>query len=347
MRIGSLFSGAGGLDMAVEAVFGATTAWHCEVDPAASKVLAHRWPSVPNLGDITKVDWNTVEPVDILCGGWPCQPWSIAGQKKGVEDERALWPEVARAVRALRPRMVVLENVPTITVLGELARAVGDLAALGYDAQWTCLRACDVGAPHRRERIFIVAHSSESRREGPRLTGHHAAQFSRFGGDSFSAPDSTGNGRGEGRAEGRAESARLVGRPHVALGGATDGLTLLSTPQARDSKGVPREDYNAACLPRDIVGCEVSFGKYEGGVRRWESLTRPSPTPTVPGAAGLKRPRLNPAFSEWMMGWPAGWVTDIDGLKRSDQLRIIGNGVVPQQAIVALRWLLNVSELVA
>lgn len=114
LRIGSLFSGAGGLDMAVEAVFGATTAWHCELDPAASKVLASHWPGVPNLGDITAIDWGSVavhgvgwdfQPIDILCGGWPCQPFSVAGKRKGINDDRALWPYVADAIRALRPRL--------------------------------------------------------------------------------------------------------------------------------------------------------------------------------------------------------------------------------------------------
>jgi DNA (cytosine-5)-methyltransferase 1 len=122
MRIGSLFSGAGMLDCAVEQVFDATTAWHCELDPAASKVLAHRWPGVPNLGDITAIDWERdfawkkrgevpSAAVDVLCGGYPCQPFSAAGRRKGTNDERHLWPYFAEAIRCLRPRFVVLENV--------------------------------------------------------------------------------------------------------------------------------------------------------------------------------------------------------------------------------------------
>lgn len=158
-----------GLDLAVERVFGGETVWHCELDPAASKVLAHRWPRVPNLGDITKVDWATVEPVDILCGGWPCQPFSLAGKRKGAEDERALWPYVAGAVRVVRPRIICLENVSA--VLGpEFQRVANDLAEIGYDIAWTCLRASDVGAPHRRERVFIVAYAgSEGCQRAPQL----------------------------------------------------------------------------------------------------------------------------------------------------------------------------------
>lgn len=167
MKLGSLFfSGAGGLDLAVEQVFDARTVWHCELDTAASKVLAHRWPGVPNHRDITATDWTSVEPVDIICGGWPCQPFSTAGKRKGADDERALWPYVARAVRVVRPRIVVLENVSA--VLGpEFSRVANDLATLGYVGSWVCLRASDVGAPHRRERLFIVAHAECRRQQRP------------------------------------------------------------------------------------------------------------------------------------------------------------------------------------
>jgi hypothetical protein len=119
---------------------------------------------------------------------------------------------------------------------------------------------------------------------------------------------------------------------------------LLSTPQARDSKGAPKDDFNNNCLPRDIIECDQAWGKYEPAVRRWEALTRPAPKPTEPGVSGLKRPRLNPAFSEWMMGWPEGWCTAPEiGITRKDQLKIVGNGVVPQQAAAALRYLMAVA----
>ena len=160
LRIGSLFSGAGGLDGAVEQVFGGRTVWHCENDPAAAKVLAHRWPGTPNLGDITAIDWDTVEPVDVVCGGWPCQPFSVAGKRKGADDERALWPYFAGAVRGLRPRYVVLENVAAVLRNPEFDRVANSLAEAGYEFAWTCLRAADVGAPHLRERLFVVAYTA-------------------------------------------------------------------------------------------------------------------------------------------------------------------------------------------
>ena len=158
---------AGGLDMAVEQVFGGRTVWHCELDPAASKVLSHRYPGVPNFGDVTAIDWDAVDPVDVMCGGYPCQPFSAAGQRKGTDDERHLWPYFAEAIRRVRPRYVVLENVAGHRSMG-FDCVLGDLASMRYDAQWCSVRASDVGAPHRRERLFILAHPARDRRHGSR-----------------------------------------------------------------------------------------------------------------------------------------------------------------------------------
>lgn len=168
LKIGSLFSGYGGLDMAVEAIFDARTVWHVEVDPHASKVLAERWDA-PNLGDITKITWEDIEPIDVLCGGFPCQDISTAGFGAGIKEgtRSGLWFRFADAVRVLRPRLVVVENVRALLVRG-IDIVAGDLASIGYDCRWCCLRASDIGAPHRRERVFMVAWPAGTNPDGLR-----------------------------------------------------------------------------------------------------------------------------------------------------------------------------------
>lgn len=155
-RIGSLFTGYGGLDMAIEEVTGGTLAWYSEIEPAACKILESIYPDVPNLGDIKKIDWNEVEAVDIITGGYPCQPFSTAGKREGEFDERHLWPFVRHAIDVLRPQRAILENVRGHLSLG-FKEVLMDIADLGFDAEWSTYKASDVGAPHRRERIFIIA----------------------------------------------------------------------------------------------------------------------------------------------------------------------------------------------
>lgn len=182
MKIGSLFTGAGMLDKAVEAIFQATVAWQAEIDPNASKVLAYHWPDIPNLGDVTKVDWDDVEPVDILCGGFPCQDVSAAGKKAGIKDgtRSGLWSVFVEAIDALQPKVVVIENVKGLLSakairnvhlesgsadvgarydrpLRAAGAVLGDLSERGYNAKWTTVPASDAGAPHRRDRVFILA----------------------------------------------------------------------------------------------------------------------------------------------------------------------------------------------
>ena len=168
LRFGSLFSGIGGLDLGLERA-GMEVVWQSEVDPYCSQVLAKHWPHVPNLGDVTKVDWEHVERVDLICGGYPCQPFSLAGARRGHDDPRHLWPHFANALRVLRPRYALLENVPGHLSLG-FGDVLGDLADLGYDAEWDCIPAAAVGAPHLRYRVFVVAHhdgtSSNGRSRG-------------------------------------------------------------------------------------------------------------------------------------------------------------------------------------
>lgn len=185
-RIGSLCSGYAGLDMAIESVLDAEPAWFAQFEPGdkhqhATKILAHHWPQVPNHGDITAIDYTTVEPIDVLTAGFPCTDISLAGKRAGLREgtRSGIWSHVARAIGELRPNLVFIENVRSLTsaradsgmefcpwclgddrdqpALRALGAVLGDLADLGFDAQWCCVRAADIGAPHKRERIFVLA----------------------------------------------------------------------------------------------------------------------------------------------------------------------------------------------
>lgn len=432
-RIGSLFSGAGGLDLAVEHVTGGRTVWHCETDLDASKVLDTRWPGVPNLGDITLVDWAyvaEVAPIEVLCGGFPCQDVSAAGRRAGIAvgTRSGLWLEYAEAINQLRPQLVVIENVrgllsgyahramePGADDLGDrssrpLLRAagavLGDLADLGYDAQWTTVAASDVGAPHRRERVFIVAHPAGGGRpdEQKRSDAQGLDVFTESGaGDRDSARGAAARVHQLGRSADELAALDLLPTPSVAdgmgghlsrSGARSDELllpgvakayaegALLPTPTSRDHKGAANPpgrvrdgrartagddmlpDAVMALLPtprttdangagthgdggpdlRTVVTTSTQWGKYAPAIHRWETITRCAPSPTEPGAKG--NPRLAAPFSEWMIGYPLGWITDV-AISRSAMLRIIGNSVCPQQAIAALQWLFNIEAAAA
>ena len=160
LTVGSLFSGIGGLDLGLERA-GMRVAWQSEIDPYACKVLAKHWPEVPNHGNIKEIDWRRVEPVDVICGGYPCQPFSTAGKRRGEEDPRHLWPWVREAISQLRPRYAILENVRGHLSLGGTT-VLGEIAAFGYDAEWRVVSAASVGANHRRDRIIIVAYPNDA-----------------------------------------------------------------------------------------------------------------------------------------------------------------------------------------
>lgn len=163
LTVGSLFSGIGGLDLGLERA-GMRVIWNAEVDPYCCRVLKKHWPDVPNLGDVTAIDWSSVERPDVICGGYPCQPFSLAGGRAGEDDARHLWPYVSDAVRVLRPRYALLENVAGHLSLG-FGRVLGDLAEIGYDAEWDCIPAAAIGAPHQRDRVFVVAYPEGQRCE--------------------------------------------------------------------------------------------------------------------------------------------------------------------------------------
>ena len=441
-RIGSLFSGTGALDIAVQDVLGGRVIWHSQYEPPdkngrpdlvqfPARILARHWPGVPNLGDITRVCWacvlNEHGPVDVLTGGFPCTDVSSAGQRAGLtpDTRSGLWNHMARAIAVLQPSLVVIENVEGLLsapadrgleldaealaeeaaagrVLRALGAVLGDLAALGFDAEWVRVAASEVGAPHPRKRIIILAwpaaadaadlgheRPGAARRRGPGpadgdLTAADADRHGlqgqwgdtgsqpvgapsphvgcRFAGGRLAPADADGCGfaghgelpagrdalrlrvrddahgrhpapadpKGVGWGQGRPEPAGLVG----GLDAAERGVAL-----AADADSLR---WRADILNLRPGQPDLDWGLCEPAIRRWEPIIgRPAPWPT--DTLG----RLTPVLSEWMMGFPDGWVTCTpgpDGISaaalRNAMLKALGNGVVWQQAAAALRLLL-------
>jgi DNA (cytosine-5)-methyltransferase 1 len=445
-RIGELFAGYGGLGMGVQAALGGEMAWYSEIDKGALKILTHRFPDVPNIGDITAVDWSTVEPVDILTGGSPCQDLSHAGKRAGMtEGTRSnLWVAMREAIAQLRPRLVIWENVrgaysaeadsdlgsnPRLLadtrrrdgqpVLRALGRVLGDLSDLGYVGGWHGLRAADIGAPHGRFRVFVVAQNAagvrgaegelarvrrESDGHGPSalpdqsdsgstpilfptpsvadaLGGHERRGGARgdellLNGvakslsllptpavndmgegktperwDEWTADMQARHGNGNGHGKSLAiEAQRLLPtpttEPNTGNGHARNlgrEAQLLQTPSVADALG-GHESRGGARSGELLLNGQAKamhgarWGDYAAAIARWEHvLGRPAPAPTQTSAKG--NPQLSPAFVEWLMGLPAGWVTNVPGITRNEALKALGNGVVPAQAEAAIRWL--------
>ena len=454
LKIGSLFSGYGGLDMAVESVIGARTAWVSDIDKGACKILAHRYPDVPNHGDLTAIDWSAVEPVDIITGGFPCQDLSHAGKGAGMAagTRSGLWSYMCEAVNIIRPRLVVAENVrgllsaealrpvePCTWCVGDdtdldmraLGAVLADLADIGYDASWYGLRAADIGACHGRFRVFLVAWprdldlrdvwqvrasravvggSSARLLPTPRTSDTNGAGSHGEGGvdlrTAVSLLPTPRAGDGEkGGPNQRGSSGDLM-LPSAVVhmlptprasrdASTTETFDLLPTPVVNDmgkaytpdewdawtakmqaahgngnghGKSLEIEAARLLPTPRAQNGEDRNqriwerpqdqpqnlenalgeqFGTYAAAIARWESVIgRPAPSPTEPTGKNDAH-RLSPKFTEWMMGLPAGWITDVPGITRNEALKACGNGVVPQQAAAALRALLPAMERVA
>ena len=175
MKIGSLCTGYGGLDMAVEAYFDAEMVWCAENDKYANKLIQLRF-NKPNLGDIKQIKWDEIEPIDILTAGYPCQPFSQVGLKKGLQDERHLFPFVAEAIRVLRPKLIVLENVAAHLRIG-FNEVMHELTKLGYDIKWSVISASEIGALHNRKRLFIIAYANSKRLQRSSKKRYTAAEL--------------------------------------------------------------------------------------------------------------------------------------------------------------------------
>lgn len=350
-RIGSLFSGYGGLDVAVEHATGGQTVWFSELNTAVAGVFAHHWPDAPNLGDISTIDWATVPPVDILCGGFPCQDISTVGKGAGLAPgtRSGLWSYMATAIEALQPRLVVIENVrgllsatatrpetkgqrhddrnPDDATPGP-ASAVRDLESepwmLGDDAARP-LRAlgavlgdlADLGMDAR----WIGLPAS--------LAGapHHRFRIFITAYRQDPVPDASGLG--------------LLARWRDAGSGAGASGNDRAEPSGH-RPGLARPGWLTG--QRGRIGDAVRargehlrrWGRYADAIARWEHITgRPAPAPAILNED--RGPRPAPEFVEWLMGLPTGWVTDpACGLTANQQNTALGNGVLPLQAVLAI-----------
>ena len=345
LRVGSLFSGYGGLDLAVEHALDAETVWFSENNQQVARIFSGHSPGVPNLGDITTINWRETPPVDVLCGGFPCQDVSTVGKRAGLAPgtRSGLWSHMAKAIDALQPELVVIENVrgllsssairpptqgdhhddrnPAPATPGHLelsawglgddaarplraaGAVLGDLADLGMDARWIGLPASLVGAPHHRYRIFIAAYR--------RGTVPHPAGLGLHTG--WRVPGSSTSPERDDRPEPSSDRPRLE-------------RTAWLTNQAQrigDAVAPDREHFRR-------------WGGYAHAIARWEHINgRTAPAPALLNDA--KGPRPAPAFVEWLMGLPAGWVTAPEHeLTSNQQVAALGNGVRPLHAAVAI-----------
>ena len=409
--IGSLFTGYGGLDMGVAAALGESrVAWTSDIDKGACKAIAHHHPDAPNLGDITTIDWATVEPVDVITGGSPCQDLSAAGRRAGMTagTRSNLWVAMREAIATLRPRLVVWENVRGAysatadsglehcpgcmgdpadrgPILRALGRVLGDLSDIGYNAVWHGLRAADVGAPHARLRVFVVAYPQGSpwrieHQEPPAsrvetdllptpvvmdAKEHHSPTSSYTSLDKLPVllpsavhqllPTPTASqfpsnkSLSPGATERPALSAinQLLPTPSVA--DATGGHATRSGNRKHELLPMPRVENNENKQSdgwgpnfHELVHGITPWGRYSEAITHWERiLGRPAPEPLTTSVK-TGRPQLSALLVEWMMGLPAGHVTDIPNTSRVEQLKLLGNGVVPQQAAEAVRFALTV-----
>ena len=315
MRIGSLFSGIGGLDLGLEAAGVGHTVWQVETDEYCRAVLAKHWPLATRYDDVRTVTGAMLAPVDILCGGFPCQDVSLAGVGAGLAGARSgLWYEYLRLVGELRPRAVVIENVPGLIRRG-LDTVVGGLVDLGYTVEASRIRASDVGAPHRRERVFVLAYRMADA-DSVQLR-HEPGLVSGSGGTQAREP----SGRREGMADPISQGQIQQGWSIGALGGRTGDGGMGNTDSPRLEVGQLRD---AGQRPSTVgAGGTGDTGAAQSVMGR--------------NADGLPQGLDGP--------WPAGRGepphehepprTAHKVKQRAARLKALGNSVVPQCAYIA------------
>lgn len=328
----SLCTGYGGLDLAVESVFGGRTRWVSDTDKDASDIEQVRFPDAVQLGDLTQICWaDYAGQVDVLTAGYPCQPFSQAGRQRGVEDARHIWPWIAEGISGMGPAVVVLENVQGHLRLG-FDVVLADLAAMGRTVRWGVVRASDAGAPHRRARLFVVAVDPNA--DGFRCERSVTeSSWDNSGNDPRSDVAAVTDSVGLQRVETGDSKERSLG---FVSGCDVDGRSMAAA-NPSGQRWYSRSRLSGQTERASIARCypQVDWQQFAPAVERWERIMGRSAPPAL--VDGTKR--LNAQLVEWMMGLPEGWVTDLIPNRRA--LKILGNGVVPQQAELAIRMLLR------
>jgi DNA (cytosine-5)-methyltransferase 1 len=315
LRTLDLFAGIGGISLGLERTGGFETVAFCEIDKAAQKVLNKHWPDVPIFEDVKSLSAKEIDgPINVITGGFPCQDLSVAGRGAGLEGARSgLWWEFHRLIKEAKPKWVVIENVAVLRSRG-LDQVLGSLAEIGYDAQWHCIPASAVGAPHRRDRIWIVAYPGHGSGWdfGSSQEGHHAS--------SERATDSDTPG-------GSGEQPALVAdpnnqRPGTPEHGANSKWT--ETKQGRQEHSFIRSSGCGETLA-DTSSSGLQGGKrlrdhLEETLRGWKTAPRP---------ASERCPVSGGTLYSWSVEPSVGRVADgVPG--RVDRLKQLGNAVVPQ-----------------
>ena len=294
-----LFSGIGGFSLGLERA-GFETVAFCEIDKKAQKVLRKHWPNVPIFDDVSKLSAGALHErgiaVDVICGGFPCQDISVAGKGAGLEGERSgLWSEFARLIGELRPRYAIVENVSALLGRG-LDRVLGDLAQIGYDAEWHCIPASAVGAPHRRDRIWIVAYPGHGGRRNVWPVEKWENTQAQWSADS----DSISGSSEQSSSLAYTTSERLSKR--------------------RQSRQCESDKETPAGLVAELERCgsNVAYALRQGLERQWQI------------AGGTSKEYQNTGNSRWWAVEPdVGRVAHgVPG--RVDRLKQLGNAVVPQ-----------------
>jgi len=320
ITFGSLFAGIGGLDLGFERL-GMECKWQVEIEPYAIKVLEKHWPNVHRERDINECSKENLERVDIIAGGFPCQDISYAGRGAGLDGERSgLFFEAVRLVCELRPRVVVLENVAGLLTRG-MDRVLGTLAEIGYDAEWHCIPAAAVGAPHIRDRVFVLAHAKgDGGAEREERSGRAGPDIDSSG-DACEVQEPVPNAAGT-RAWDKTETTSRQGRepshapePEVLRQG--DGET--STDGAESiCADVPNADSTG------LEGGQDTRGTGEGWTKAEQQLAR------YRKSRGGENWAIEPAVGRVVNGVP----------NRMDRLKGLGNAIVPQVAEVVGRIVL-------